>query len=414
MPALSPIAALLTVAPLAAVMLAAAGTAALLGRRFGFPAEGGRLVSLDGLRGYLALGVFAHHAYRWHSLVRCGRWLPPHPNRLYVHAGESAVTLFFMMTGFLFGAKLAEGRRRPIDWRRLYVGRVLRIYPLYGVALVAVLLLVAASTGPGLHVPPLAAVRSVVAWCRFARPDLNGMPATWLTVAGVTWSLEYEWLFYCALPVAGLAFGARPAWGWLAAGALGAAAFAYWIVSEHSPPPHLEHLGAFAAGVVASVVTRSAWVRAALGRPAAGVAALGAAALVPVLFDEPYRWGVLALLAPLFFVVASGNTLFGLLRLPASRFLGEISYSIYLLHGLLLFVVFREVVGSPAAGGLSSAEYWGLIVALAPVLVVLTFATFRLIERPAIRATPHVQAWLARGGGAGRTRGTEGPSRMAA
>lgn len=352
-------------------------------------------MSLDGLRGYLALGVFAHHAYRWHALVRWGNWMPPHASRLYVHAGESAVTVFFMMTGFLFGAKLAEGRERPIDWARLYVGRVLRIYPLYGVVLAVVLLIVAVETGAGLQVPPLELARKVIGWLHFARPDLNGMSGTWLTISGVTWSLQYEWFFYCALPIAALAFGVRPAWRWLAAGVIATATFGYWIVSVASPPPSLVHLGAFAAGALASVLTRPARVRAALRGPGAALGALALAALVPALFDEPYEWAVLALLAPLFFVVASGNTLLGFLRLRPSRLLGEISYSIYLLHGLLIFLVLRGVLGVAAAGALSPAAYWGLIVALAPVLVVLAFVTFRFVERPAIRATPHVQRWLA-------------------
>lgn len=388
--------AVLTLGPLAAVMVVAVVVASALGRWRGFPPETGRLVSLDGLRGYLALGVYAHHAMRWHSFVQPGHdWMPANLSRLYVHAGESAVTVFFMMTGFLFGAKLAEGRRRPIDWTRLYVSRVLRIYPLYGVALAAVLLVVAVESRGRLHTPPAALAHGVLAWAHFARPDLNGVPNTWLIVSGVPWSLEYEWMFYCALPLAALCFGVRPPWRWLAAGAVGTALWSYWLSKESGPPPHLEHLGEFGAGALASVVTRHAQVRAALGGWVPACGALAAAALVPVLYDEPYQWPVLALLVPLFLVVASGNTLFGVLRLPASRLLGEISYSIYLLHGLVLFVVLRGVLGMPAAAALPPGAYWGLIVALTAVVVAGAFATFRLVERPAIRATPHAQRWLA-------------------
>ena len=66
-----------------------------------------------------------------------------------------------------------------------------------------------------------------------------------------------------------------------------------------------------------------------------------------------------------------------------------------MLHGLLLFGVLRGVLGTPVLAALSPAAYWGLVLTLAPVLVTVAFMTFRRVERPAIRATPHLQRWLA-------------------
>ena len=337
--------------------------------------------------------MFVHHASMWRSYVQPGHaWVPSRPVPLYMHVGQSSVTVFFMMTGFLFGAKMAAGRTRPIDWTRLYVSRVLRIYPLYGVALVAVLLIVAVVSRGQLLVEPATLARSVLAWAHFARPDLNGMHDTWTTISGVTWSLAYEWLFYSVLPLAALCFGVRPPVRWLIAGAVATGIWGYWLSKTGIDPIHL---GSFVAGVLASVVTRSPRVRAALaGRSAASVA-IAAAALVPLRFAHPYQWPVLALLALFFVIVASGNTIFGLLRTTASSVLGELSYSIYLLHGLLLFVTLQGAVGMPSAASLSTPAYWALVVALVPILVAGSMLTFRFIERPAIRATPHVQGWLA-------------------
>lgn len=385
----------MTVLPVVAAFTVAVLAAVALARAFGPPSAAGRVASLDGLRGYLALAVFVHHARLWSSVVRGGRWDIPESDALYSHLGQGSVTLFFLMTGFLFGAKLVEARRRPIDWSRVYVARVLRIYPLYGVVLAATLATIAALSGFERRVDMATLVRNLVAWSHFADPDINGVPDSWMIVAGVTWSLMYEWLFYSALPIAALLFGRVAPVGWLAVSALGMAAWAHWIPSIQSV-----HLGAFGGGVLALLLTRRAAVRATLAGPIGAPIALTAVAIVLTCFVQSYQWPVLALLTLAFTVVASGNTLFGALSWAPSRLLGEISYGIYLLHGLLLFVVLRSVIGLPAAAALSPAAYWALIVALAPLLVVVAFAAFRLVEYPAIRATPRMQhrvaGWLAR------------------
>ena len=382
---------LLLLAPVTAVLATAMVVAIGLGRIAGPPPATDRLVSLDGLRGYLALGVFVHHAMMWRDYLRRGLWgYDDQSHPFYRHLGEDSVSLFFMMTGFLFAAKLAQGRARPIDWTRLYASRVLRIYPLYGLALATVLLMIAALTASELQVEPATLARSVLAWARFGNPDINGVEATWMLTAGVQWSLAYEWLFYSALPLAALLFGVVPPARWLVASALAVAVWARWI--DNFEPIHL---GAFGGGVLASLVTRSAPVRAALVGPIGALGAVAAVVMAFTRFGHGYQWPVLVLLTGAFIVVASGNTLFGVLRWPASRLLGEISYSIYLLHGLLLFGVLRGALGSTVAAALPTAAYWGLIVALTVVLVVVSFATFRLVERPGIGAMTHAQRWLA-------------------
>lgn len=385
---------LLVIAPVIVVMGVAVMAARLLVRRFGAPPESGRLVSLDGLRGYLALGVFFHHATMWRAYVGPEHsWFPKVPVPLYVHIGESAVTVFFLMTGFLFGAKLAEGRRRSMAWPRLYVGRLLRIYPLHIAVLCVVLLVVAIESGFALRVAPDTLVRGLFAWMHFARPDLNGVSATWTITSGVTWSLAYEWLFYSALPVAALVFGVRPPWRWLVASAAGIALWAYWIDTTNGLS--VIHLLAFAIGIATSVATQSARLRAKLAGPAPALAAIVLVALVPVLYVEPYQAAVLLHLSAAFVVIASGNDLFGLLRLRESRLLGEISYSIYMLHGVLLYLTLRGVFGMPVVDAMSPVAYCGVVVALAPVVVVAAFLSFRYIERPCIGATPHAQQWVA-------------------
>jgi peptidoglycan/LPS O-acetylase OafA/YrhL len=388
---------LLPFAPVVAAVAVAVLVAALLARAAGPPAPGDRLVSLDGLRGYLALGVFLHHAMWWRGYVRTGVWnLPDGAHPVYAHLGQGAVTLFFMLTGFLFGAKLADGRRRPVDWTRLYVGRVLRIYPLYAVALAATLVAVAARSGFARRAPAAALARGVLAWARFGHPDLNGVAGAWMPGAGVQWSLAYEWMFYSALPLAALLYGVVAPARWLAASAVAVAVWARWIAADSFfAGVNPLHLAAFAAGALAMHATRRPAVRRALGGRAGAALALAALAAVAVFCPVGYRAGTLALLAVPFTVVAAGNTLFGVLRWPASRLLGETSYGIYLLHGFVLYALVHGVLGERAAAALAGPAYWALVVALVPAVVLVAFAASRLVERPAVRATPRAARWVA-------------------
>src|SRR5205823_3935296 len=113
----------------------------ILSKRFGAPSTTGRFASLDGLRGYLAFGVFIYHSSIWYYFVRSGKWDVP-PSRVYRNLGQASVMLFFMITGFLFCSKLLRGRSELIDWRKLYVSRFLRLVPLYILAIALMVLTV--------------------------------------------------------------------------------------------------------------------------------------------------------------------------------------------------------------------------------------------------------------------------------
>lgn len=68
----------------------------------------------------------------------------------------------------------------------------------------------------------------------------------------------------------------------------------------------------------------------------------------------------------------------------------------YLLHGLLLFVTFRFVVGFENAGHFSAMQHWALIAGLIAPLLLLTRLSFERIERPGMRAVDGVMARLRR------------------
>ncbi len=65
------------------------------------PTNDKRNASIDGLRGFLALGVFIHHTYIYFSYFKSGIW--QHPSiYLFNQLGVTSVSLFFMITSYLF------------------------------------------------------------------------------------------------------------------------------------------------------------------------------------------------------------------------------------------------------------------------------------------------------------------------
>jgi len=91
-------------------------------------AEGIRYGYLDGLRGYLAVCVVATHlfsSYNWHLT---GRWEYPE-SIVYRLASSAPVSIFFMITAFLFWGKIVRSKN-SLDWCKLFQSRFYRLIPI--------------------------------------------------------------------------------------------------------------------------------------------------------------------------------------------------------------------------------------------------------------------------------------------
>lgn len=380
---------LLSPLPAVLCLLVALATASVLAKRYGKPLVHERYASLDGLRGYMAVFVFLHHSAMWSFYLQTNRWTVL-PSNFYMHLGQSSVAMFFMITGFLFFSKLIGGRARQIDWGRLYVSRLLRLLPLY-LFVVFLLFIVVGFLSHGILSEPIWVVtQEAVRWLSFTvlgKPDLNGVSQTWLIVAGVTWSLPYEWLFYFTLPVLALAVGVKPPPAYLLLGIVGVLGAWLWH-------PEIHHALYFLGGISAAFLVKSATFRQFAIKPVASIVCIAAIVAAVALYPTAYSYTPLFLLSTAFTIIACGNTLFGLLTSKVSRVLGEISYSIYLLHGLTLFLVFHFILGPAYAAALPASVYWLVIAGITPILIVFSFLTFKIIESPAMASTQTVTDWL--------------------
>ena len=343
-----------------------------------------RVSTLDGLRGFLALGVFFHHAAITHAYVTDGVWRLP-PSRFYAMAGQVTVALFFMITGYLFWSILIRERGRP-DWSLLYNSRLWRIGPLYLVAIASMLLIVSIEAGGQLRVPIRDLVAEIAPWLCLGSLDggpVNGVTNTGIILAGVTWTLRYEWLFYAGLIVISLA--ARSLRTHLPFAVIGIAACLLWRFAQL--PTWLSsndpiYAGLFFAGMV-SASLRANGHCARLPQSVLSAAALSLLILAFVLFPTAYAAAPTVLIGMAFYLIISGATIFGLLETRAARRLGNISYGIYLLQGLVLTAVFAFIPVREFALA-SASSYWEVVTIVAVLLVVAATFAHVYVERVGI------------------------------
>ncbi len=366
--------------PIAAAILISSCVAMLLSTRIGVTPISGRYATIDGLRGYLALFVFLHHACIWFVYLKGGDWVAPDSN-LYAHLGKGSVALFFMITGFLFFNKILVGRKVGIDWKRLYVSRFLRLVPLYMFAMVLMFLIVGYKTGFQLNESVMILLKHVGTWIAFSlygQPEINGLKDTFIIVAGVSWSLPYEWFFYALLPLMALLLGARVKWLYICVGLVGVYAVLHICAVKM-------YMLSFFGGIAASFLVLSKPF-CSFARSKLSTALIVAALSVIVYFYRvSYELVPHTLLAVVFCLVAGGNDLLGVLTARASRALGEMAYGIYLLHGIFLYFTFEILMGAEFASKMSVFEHWLTIIAIVPFLITFCAITFVLIERPCIR-----------------------------
>ena len=259
-----------------------------------------RYASVDGLRGYLAFGVFVHHMAIIWVFLHTGVFNVPE-STFYAQIGLASVALFFMITGFLFWGRLME-KRRDFDWPAFAVSRVFRLYPLYLPLLLLVIFSVFYIQGWTFNDAPLEVAGQILGWLLFDRPDINQYPQTGILISNVTWTLSYEVFFYMALPLFGMVFLYRRSWMQTVLCLLGIYLLYQLVGWEHSLKKHF--LMSFLGGVAAAYWIRHPGLRAWSQTHLAGIIALIALLVVVTQFQKSFAVMPLALLTLAFSIIA--------------------------------------------------------------------------------------------------------------
>jgi peptidoglycan/LPS O-acetylase OafA/YrhL len=325
--------------------------------------------------------VLSHHFWIWSHVVVFGQpWSAPDlaiANQL----GAGAVAMFFMITGLVFYPTALKGIGN-VFWPKVYIGRGFRILPLVAASFLIISLVIALRTGAQ---PDFSYPRAALEWISAHREvPIMGYADSGLVNAFVLWSLWQEWLFYLILlPGVALALQVAkavklPSWV-VPVGVLLAGISAHFL---HFAPRLLAFWPLFAAGMLTYELCARETVRRWLTSRTAAI--LATLLMIPAV--TLFSHGLTPAFFPFAFFfccVAAGNRFGGIFSLPGAAVVGEVSFGIYLLHGILLNVLFVDA--APIVQGIPVAALPLLIPPLAVLIVLISAATYLLIERPAWR-----------------------------
>ncbi|MFZ3323590.1 MAG: acyltransferase [Usitatibacter sp.] len=147
-----------------------------------------RIESLEALRGFAAVYVFAGHL----AVVRYGEHLSS-GLKFGFRFGQEAVILFFLVSGFV--VHLSTELHHDTRFRSYFRRRALRIYPIF---LLAVLVSIALAPGGGASSHTSLDVLGNIL---MLQDRSYAKPGVWVSLVGGNaplWSLSYEWWFYMA------------------------------------------------------------------------------------------------------------------------------------------------------------------------------------------------------------------------
>lgn len=335
--------------------------------------SGERYESLDGLRGFLAMGVFFQHVMQNYEFYQTGIWRITDV-RFYRFLGGEAVILFFITTSFLYWSRLLSNSS-SVEMFRLYRSRLLRLAPLYVFAGLVVSLVVIFNTG--FEIKSIGTLfRDTFYWLTLGLKTIttfNGQDIIPIN-AGIHWTLRYEWAFYLILPLIAIIY--KNIYGKLAAVA---------VLLGLMLLPDRGYWAIFLFGILAAYIVQF-YPKVSQFKKYSWSGILPIIGLLTVYFIQykPYSYSQYAVSLLVFLCFVYGNNLFGLLKIPAAKFLSTISYSIYLLHGIVLYFVLNSVNLIYPIVSLNPWVYWLIITFAAIILIIVSAVTYRYIEHPFI------------------------------
>ena len=322
-----------------------------------------RLNNIDALRGLCALLVVFSHLLPSFSILGAGLW-QSHPN-FYLDLGRIGVAAFFLISGYVIPFSVPRGDK-PLT--KFWIARCFRLWPAYWVSIVLAILI-------GASLIPLTFKN--VAFNLTMLQKFIGIQ----DILGVFWTLQIELVFYfliTAMIAAGIvgnrSYVRKVFYVMVAASLALAAARRHFHVKLPVALPMAMTL-MFLAGYVRHCRLAST--------PFPRTEAIAyVITLLPIclmgyssgvgLRDDPYRWllayflGLCLFLA--FEILADAP--------PFFVFLGSISYSIYLLHEVVIKAL-QALLGDGRHLLIGCLSLAGVIM--------LSWGSYRLVERPCQR-----------------------------
>jgi peptidoglycan/LPS O-acetylase OafA/YrhL len=364
------------------------------------------LPGMDGLRALAAIGVFCVHL---NQILDVDVYWGVFDLGLLMGNGEVGVALFFVLSGFLlsrpFIVHLRDGGPRP-SLRRYWLHRIVRILPAYYLCLLLLVWLGGTWQAPEGRLDLLLHLLFVFNLAEFSI----------LSIKPVFWTLAVEMQFYLLLPLVLVLRRQLISWLLVIAGAsyLVHAGLNQWFewripwpwsdwqlwlrphgaVLNHSLFGHLPH---FILGIGAAALADRPSLRNLTPRGAGALWALVMFALLLLLGTGwadrvalpygPYHLpGVPLLLSALVLLTPLAGAVTQVLEYHPVRYLGRISYGIYLYHLPVMWLVDRQMM---LRGWDAQMYSWQFSLAALSLSLAAASLSYFVVERPVQRMARH-------------------------
>jgi peptidoglycan/LPS O-acetylase OafA/YrhL len=355
------------------------------------------LPELDSLRFFAFLAVFVWHLQPLpDSLVTAPHTSPLETLALATwRSGQFGVDLFFTLSAFLITELLTREQRQfdTLDIRAFYMRRILRIWPLYFGFLAA--LYIALALAPGAHVPWRALPAFAAFVGNFAMYRGVFVPLS----LGILWSVSLEEQFYLLWPWVVARVSRR---GMLAVAILMwlfSILFRSMLIARGVPPRTIwwnsfARLDPLACGIMMSVILRGSTIDLSL----TGRRAIALASVMLIVFAgycSPREEGVAMFWFTLAYPAAAvgcagvvlaalgiGNHRGAWLLNPALKYLGRISYGLYVFHATMLILALKMLRGLEPHPAMHTAAVGALTLAMT---ISVAASSYRWFEKPFLR-----------------------------
>jgi peptidoglycan/LPS O-acetylase OafA/YrhL len=356
------------------------------------------LTSLTPLRGLAALMVAIYHFEEV-----CAKFIPA-GSTMFVRKGYLMVDLFFVLSGFIMLYVYGHSFEKSItkaSFSNFLAARFARIYPLHlFTLLLAVLVFYASGTQPDPINDPAAIPTHLLLLHSFGIHQIF----TWNVPS---WSISAEWWAYMVFPVLVVLlnrYRMATRTGMVLFAAIAYLAIVYWLPRTNLFMPDapalpdlnvtydygfLRGLAGFLVGMVIYEFYTLEYLRKFFGRDVTALLIAGVTTfLLHLGVNDLFYIPIFAVLV--FCLASNTGRVKNLFNNRPLQFLGDISYSIYLVHSLLLFwvgVPLLVVMGGytyQGPGSLTIPLGEGIVYCLLYVLISvgLSTLTYYFIEKP--------------------------------
>ncbi|MBT0447464.1 acyltransferase [Morganella morganii subsp. morganii] len=286
-----------------------------------------RYLFIDGLRGIAAVSVVVGHI--WRVGVKGVDLNGYYISEWADYVAAFGVQVFFCITGFLFFDQVIR-RKATFDWEKFYIARIKRLAPLFFLTMTVCIFLIILSKFRELSAFTFGDMYSAMSLYLFGfggQVKILGQYSGLLTA--VTWTLPFEWRFYLLLPIACVAIKTNKI-KYLIAFVVSMAALSFIIDAMNIWPYFL--IGATSAYAFNKIKINN--------KTAINIVSLiGVSFLLTSPFLIKSKYDLSSFVIMFFFFISIVLSKPKLLTTNTFVYIGEASYSIYLIHSIACIVI---------------------------------------------------------------------------